>query len=180
MALTSRSFVAGVHALFFPTGVAYTVPSAGTTAREAKPGAADPAWIDLGIVEDGTIAAERDAKEIHKPLPGRKRRWKVIQGKGGESDFKFTVSEVTPLAVQLMFGTAALTGASTQFNPNEGSHFVEGWLQVQVYDGDDDSVTTVDHYVSLQLDGDVSLGEDIVKFPFMAKGLYSSLNTGSL
>lgn len=168
----------GSHAFFFPEGNSFTVPSSGTSGTAAKPGAADTGWIGLGVIGSSSISKSGDVKELWAPLPGTLRLKDVIEVKPDIS-FKFTVRELSALAVQVLFRTLNLTSASTQFNPLEGKT-LKGWLKLQQYDQNEALVMTVDVFVHLTCDGEVTFGEDIVDFPFSARVLHSTLNTGSL
>jgi len=178
MALSTRPLIAGIHAFFFADGAAFTVPEAGTAGRSSKPGAADAAWVDLGIIREGSITGDREAVEIFAPLPGRKRLYDVLETKA-KLTVAMTLDEVSPKAVEWLFGSDTLTGASTQFNPLEGVT-KKGWLKVQIYDEKDALTITVDLYVHIRVNGAVSLGDQQVSFPVEAMVLHSTLNTGAI
>ncbi len=178
MALTTRSLIAGLHLYWFRDGVAFTVPSAGTAGREALPGAADDAWIDLGIVREGSIQHDREEHEIYAPLPGRKRLWEVLETKG-KITISGTLEEVSPLAVELAFGADALDDDSTSFTPLDAPA-KKGWLRLQVNDELDAALTTVTVYARLKLAGPVQLGDQPVSIQIEGVVLHSSLNAGTL
>lgn len=178
MALTTGSIIVGSHANFFRDGDAFTTPSSGTAGRASKPAATDTAWIDLGIIRDCGITADRDEREIYAPTPGALRLYDIIETKRRLS-LKLTLEEMSPLAFELMFGTLALTNSSTQYNPLEGVT-KKGWLKLQQYKQDDTSFNTVDLFCHLKVDGEVKFDDNIVSVSLMARVLHSTLNTGTL
>jgi hypothetical protein len=180
MALTAGARKLGTHLLFFRDGVAFTAPTNGTCAREAKPGAADTGWIDLGVIKDTKITpGGKDVTEIFAAAPGRLRRWDVVAGKD-DASLKFTMQELSAIGIELLFGSLALTSGSTQFNPGEGTP-VKGWLKLQAYDQTDTQTVLLDMYCTLQADGDGDFGgENLTEISVEAKKLHSTLNTGTL
>ena len=178
MALSSRNRVISTHLSFFREGVAYTSPSAGTCAREAKPGAADLGWISLGNPPEFSVTKDKTEIEIMKGIPGRRVRYDMIHTEE-KLDLSFTIEEVRAEMVELLFGSLALTSSSTQFNPLEGSE-KRAWLKVQQYDQSNTLINTVDLWVILSIDGEVASNNQLATFPVMAKTLHSTLNTGTL
>jgi hypothetical protein len=179
MAMTLAAMMLGTHAFFFRDGTAYTVPGAGTAARESKPGATDPAWIDMGVVAESSDSLEDTEIEIYKPAPGRLRLYDVLSTKD-KLTVKFTTEEFGPFSVEALYRTLALTSASTQFNPLEGIP-KKGWLKLQRYDQDDNLRVVLDLFVRLKIAGEVSMGgADLVKPQFECMVLHSTLNTGTL
>jgi hypothetical protein len=174
----NRSIIVGNHAFFFRDGDAFTVPSSGTAARAAKPGAADAGWIDFGIISSLGVTPSKDAKEVYAPTPGQLRLYDVIETKR-KLDIKFDTEEMSSLAFEILFGTLPLTGSSTQYNPLEGVT-KKGWLKIQQYGQDDALINTLDVYVHLHVTGEVKFDDNIVKAPFEANVLHSTLNTGTL
>lgn len=180
MALTKGSYVLGSHAFFFPDGNAYTVPGAGTAGRSAKPGATDPAWIDLGIVNGAPESpVESEKIEIFAPTPGRLELYDVLETKRKRKG-KIKVKELSALAIQILRRTAALTSASTQYNTLEGS-LVKGWLKLQRYDQTDTIRDTEDLFVHLEVTGEIEMGGDgLAEVEFEYTVLHSIYNTGTL
>lgn len=176
--MTTDRIILGSHAFFFRDGSAYTVPGAGTASRTAKPGAADPAWIDLGIISEVSIQHQREEREIFAPTPGVLRLYDVKETKR-QLLINLTTQDMSPLAFELMWGTLALTNASTQFNPLEGST-KKGWLKLQQYGDNDALFVTVDVFVQLKISGEVTIGDNIVSAEYEARVLHSTLNTGTL
>jgi hypothetical protein len=178
MPLSTGSIIVGSHANFFRDGDAFTVPSSGTASRSSKPGAADTAWIDLGIVQDVGVTHDMDEREVYAPTPGKLRLFDIIATKDRLS-LKLTLNEMSPLAFELLFGTLALTNASTQFNPLEGLT-KKGWLKLQQYNQSDAAFNVLDVYCHLKVDGEVRFDDNIVNVSLMARVLHSTLNTGTL
>jgi hypothetical protein len=169
--------VIGNHAFFVREGDTSTSPS-GNVSKSLKPDANDASWIDLGIIEEAGIEPQSEKKEVWAPSPGQLRLAEIIEVKRGLK-LKFTVKEMSALMFELMFGTLALTSASTQYNPLEGST-KKGWLKVQQYDHGDALVNTIDVYAHLAVASEVKLGDDVATFEVEATVLHSILNTGTL
>jgi hypothetical protein len=170
----------GAHLYFFRNGAAFTSPSAGTCSKTSKPGAADTGWVDFGTLEDVKVEQKGTDIEIFGASPGQLRRTKKLRTKR-TLDIMFTCQDLSDIALEVIFGTAALTAGGTQFNPLEGSE-LEGWLKGQVYDHRDALWITVDMWACLEADGPVSLNAadgQLNKVSIKAYGIYSSLNTGT-
>lgn len=124
--------------------------------------------------------ASGEAKPIFRPSPGRLRRVDIRRVKP-VGDFTFTTGVLQPLAIQAILNTAALTSASTQFNPQEGIVPLKGWLKMQAYDDEDVAIWTADKFGELSVPGDTKLDPENptnVAWDFM--GLHSLLDTGTL
>ncbi|MBI5692582.1 MAG: hypothetical protein HZC55_21075 [Verrucomicrobia bacterium] len=173
--------VIGAHAFFFRDGAAFTVPAAGTCGRAAKPGAADPAWLDLGV-SDWTLTPQNKTSDFMAPAPGARVLYdKITTAKGLK--LKGKIMELQNLTWQLLLGTLALPAspaAGGQYNPLEGDPVVRGWLQLQQYNQANTLINTTDYFVALTLPGDVEFGENPVDVNVEADLLFSTLNTGTL
>jgi hypothetical protein len=170
----------GTHLFFFRNGAAYTVPSAGTCSKTTKPGAADPAWVNLGSIIDVQVEKQSQKIEMWGPSPGQIRRLKVIETKKA-LDLMFTCQELGNLALEAMFGTGPLANNTAQWNPLEGSE-IEGWIKGQVYDHKDAQFIVLDHWVCLTVEGStrIDAGDGaLTTVRLKAWGLHSTLNTGS-
>jgi hypothetical protein len=176
--MNTAPVILGNHGFFFRDGASFTVPTAGTAGRTSKPGAADTGWIDLGILSEATIQHEREERDIFAPTPGVMRLYDVIETRR-QLSINLTAQEMSPLAFELLFGTLALTNASTQYNPLEGAT-KKGWLKLQQYGQNDAIFNTVDVFVQLKVSGELSFGDNIVAAKFEARVLHSTLNTGTL
>jgi hypothetical protein len=176
--MNTASVILGNHGFFFRDGGSFTVPSAGTASRTVKPGAADTGWIDLGILSEVTIQHEREERDIFAPTPGVMRLYDVIETKR-QLSINLTAQELSPFAFELIFGTLALTSASTQYNPLEGAT-KKGWLKLQQYNQTDAQLNTMDVYVQIKVSGEISVGDNLVTAQFEARVLHSILNTGTL
>jgi len=178
MALTTGARIIGNHVWFFREGDSYTVPAPGTCGRESKPGADDTGWIDVGLVSDLKVQPQREVHERWIPSPGQKRLYEVLESKK-RIKVTFTVDDLSPFAIENLFGTLALNEQSEQYNPLEGS-VKNGWLKIQQYDHNDQLVNVVDLWVHLTINAETDFGDAPVSFTFEADVLHSSLNTGSL
>lgn len=167
----------GNHGFFFRDGTAYTVPTPGTAGRASKPDAADAAWIDLGIVASAKPEHGREEQDVFAPTPGQKRLYDVIETQR-QLTWTLTLEEMSPLVFELLFGTAALTSSSTQYNPLEGTT-KKGWLKVQQYDQADALFNTMDVFCVISV-ANAEFGDGIVRVELKARVLHSTLNTGTL
>lgn len=183
--------ILGAHAWFFRDGAAYTVPGNGNASRTAKPGAADPKWLDLGILDLG-LSPKMEKKEIFRPAPAVKELEDIIPYKRG-LDLKLKKQEMNNLDWELIFGCLALNldpatngGAGGQFNPLElQAAIVKGWLKVEYFGrqsgrAGNNPLLTSDLFVALEYDGDFEPGDEPVEPQLVAHVLRSTLNTGSL
>jgi hypothetical protein len=176
--MNTAARIIGNHGKFFLDGKAFTIPDPGGTAgREAKPGDTDPAWADLGILSEVSIEPQTEERPIFKPSPGRLRKYDVLETK---DDLQLTLraEELSPLAVQALFRTAALDEDSTTYKPLEGQT-LKGWLQVKQYDQNDELVNTVEVFAHLKV-GALTFGDDVARVEFTGSVLDSTLNNGTL
>ena len=180
--MNKARLVVGTHAFFAREGVAFTVPSAGTASRTAKPGSADASWLDLGV-SDWTAAPQNKTADFMAPAPGaRVLSDKITTAKGLK--LKGKMMELTNVMWKLMLATGSATlndsGNGAQYNPLEGDPVIRGWLQLQQYDQFNTLLNTMDGYVALTVPGDVEFGEIPGDWAGYADGLFSNLNTGTL
>lgn len=185
MPLTTDTYLLGMHAWFFRSGDSVTVAGnysgadTGAASKNRRPGAADPAWISMGAIEEGEIERGSTDLETWIPSPGALRRNALIQTKDSLT-YKFTCSELSAFLFEVLMGTLALNSSSTQFNPLEGGIKL-GWLKVQFYDQADSQRMVKDVWGRLKLAGPVQVGgSDIVKPQFEFGVLHSTLNSGTL
>jgi hypothetical protein len=93
----------------------------------------------------------------------------------------YTLQQLSPVCIQLLFGTAPLDKTSTQWNPTEGPGRVNGWIKHQQYNQNDVLVTVADLYCSVSISEDLTADPSaLTEVSFEARLLTSSLNTGSL
>jgi hypothetical protein len=181
MSLAIAQRVFGSHVYFFQDGAAYTVPGAGTASRTAKPGATDPAYIPLGIVEeDFSISAGGEEIVTKAPRPAMLVDYDVIPV-SAEMTLKFTVTEISFLHLQLLWKSLVLTGSSAQLNPMERSVAHKGWLKFQQYDqsvaiGGNPTISG-EVYGALKIDGDVQFAKSLIKPKLEFRILHSTLNS---
>ncbi len=173
--------VIGAHAFFFPDGVAFTVPGAGTTSRTAKPGAADPAWLDVGVSDWG-IAPQNKIEDFMAPAPGARVLWdKITTAKGLKLKGKWM--EMHNAVYQMLLATLTLPNSPTaggQYNPLEGDPVLRGWLQLQQYNQANTLINTLDVFVAMTIPGDIGFDDKPVDVQVEADVLFSTLNTGTL
>ena len=179
--MNTERLVIGAHAFFFRSGAAFTVPEAGVASRTAKPGAADPKWINLGV-SDWKFRNTGETEDFDAPAPGRRVLWDKITTKAGLK-LSGTLMELQNLTYQLLLSTSTLPDAGTaggQFNPLEGEPIVRGWLQLQQYDQHNVLLNTMDVLVAMTIPGDVDFGKGPVDVDVECDVLFSTLNTGNL
>ena len=173
--------VIGAHAFLFLEGSAFTVPTAGTAGRAAKPGAADTAWIDAGIA-DWDIEQTGTTEPLMAPAPGARQLYdEIVTSKGLKLSGQ--LKELSNLAYQLLLSTGALPVSPTaggQYNPLEGQPVVRAWFKLQQYDQGNNLINTLDVFVALKVTGAVAFADKGVDVPVEANVLYSTLNTGTL
>ncbi len=181
MSLVLGVYALGKHGWFFREGDAYTEPSAGTCAAESKPDAEDPAYIDIGAIEDweDDVSGGQDV-EVWRPSPGRLVLKDVLEIKP-KFTAKFTTGEMGPLAVESFYRTSQkLDGSSVQFNPLSG-RLRKGWFHSQLYSQDDVLISSMDLWGRLKCTGGIKSSDgSLVKPTWELLVLYSSLNTASL
>jgi hypothetical protein len=117
--------------------------------------------------------------EIREPSPGGLLRRAVFRV-GPLPKVTVTCKEVQPLAMQALFRTLTLTGASTQFNPGESPAEIMGWAKVQLYDNDNTLAGSLDWWSELSVDAmtfDPTKETDVT---FQLLPCTSPLNTGGL
>jgi hypothetical protein len=157
-----------------------TVSLNGTVSRTLKPMPGSAAWISLGDCRKSDIDPPRgQATEIWTPLLGQLVLEDVIRNKLDLKEM-LECQNVSPLSLQLAYGTAALTNASTQANPMVLAGAIKGFLKTQHYDQDNNRRLTVDRFVELELEGKIELdpgNTDPVMAKFNARTLRSTLNT---
>lgn len=181
MPLSTRTIKMALHAWFFPEGDAISLPVTGTAAAETKPDPEDPGWVTLGPITN-TDLQETAGEELESwsPVLGQLRRTDIKYTKP-KVDLDFTVGEISALAFQLMFRTAALAGTANEgINPLEGMNS-KGWLLVQAYDEDDEMVWNLQLWCCLKVSGSTTIDPGkTFEVKFSAKGLHSSLNVGTV
>lgn len=176
--MNTEARIIGNHGRFFIAGKVVEGPDPEQTAgREVKPSPIDPGWEDLGVLTEISIEPQTEERVIFKPSPGRLRKYDVLETK---DDLQITLraEELSPLAIQALFRTAALDGDSTTYKPLEGQS-IKGWLQVKQYDQNDALLNTLEVFVHLKVAA-VTFGDDIARVEFTGSVLDSTLNTGAL
>lgn len=175
------SYVLSEHVFIFPEGDSVTVPAAtGPASKTNKPGAADPLWIDTGVVSDSDIEPSIGNEiEIWGGTPGKVALIDAIEVKP-KLTIKWTSEQITPYHVELLFRSLRLTTSSTQFNPLEGKT-KKAWGKFQFYDQDDVLRLTLDVWGRLKITGGVKMGGgELMKPSFEFLVLHSLLNTAAL
>lgn len=179
MAITNQFTSLFAHVMFVPEGVAYTTPSSGTTGVAAKAGAADAVWAtyNLGDCEEFKIVPESDSAEVMGGDPGGLVITNIVP-LSKKLKITFNAQQITPVVLQLLMGTLALTGASTQANFLEGQLIKKGWLKFQAYDVDGTSRVLGDKWGALKItSAEPWSGKNIVKASFELTSIRSALDT---
>jgi hypothetical protein len=162
------------------TGGTVKLATGQTISRTVKPLPGDVLWISLGEVRKSTVTpATGEATPIWSPQLGQLVKKQNIRNKR-ELKEKLESQEVSPLSLQLAYGTAALDSSSTQANPLAAGSAVQGWLKTQHYDQSNTRRLVKDTYTELVLSEDLAFdpaGTDPVMAMFEAETLQSTLNT---
>lgn len=176
----------GSHIWIVPDGVAYTSPAPGTISQAGTwPDASEPNWANwaMGDVESCEIDPKLGPREeILSPSPGAVQATDVIVPYA-VPQFKFTLLQIGPLAVQLALNTQALYAAvTTQFNPNGGGGpGVRGIIKAQKYDHNNNLILNWQSWAFIELSGSLKMApKNMTKPEFIATLLYSVNNTGSI
>jgi hypothetical protein len=177
MPLPLGPVVIGTQARFFRDG-AFTVPTAGTASRTAKPGPGDPLWISLGVIAEAGQNPQQEEIEVWAPSPGRKVLHDVINTKG-QTTIKLTLQEFGPFVLELIERSGALDSASTTFTPLEALT-KRGWLELKRYSHTDAVISEAYYYVVLKAAGEVNYGDALVTVPVEARVLNSTVDGGSV
>lgn len=168
------------HLMFVAQGTAYTVPSSSNCDRDAKPGAADASWLlgNFGTdCEEFKIAPESETYEVMGGQPGGLVVTDVVE-LSRKSKITWGSQQADPQLLRLLFGTLALTSASSQGNQLEGNLAVKGWLKFQAYDGGGTLRVVGDQWGVLKItDAEPWSGKNIVKAKFELTCIRSTLNT---
>lgn len=181
--MTQQTEILGAHLFAFRDGAAFTVPDpGGDAARETKPGATDPAWLDLGIV-DVTVQPQVEEYEVWAPAPGVKQLEDVIPYKR-QLNLVIKKTELDNFTLEHLWGALELPDSPTaggQFNPMElGANGSKWWLKLQYYGRAGTALITVDLFCYVKFDGDFAPEDGPVETQLMARTLRSTLNTGTL
>jgi hypothetical protein len=151
-----------------------------TCGRENKPLPGDAALITMGSVRKKSITPPKgEPTEIWEPQLGQLVLEDEITNML-DLKFKLEVQKVSPLSLQLTYGTQDLTNSSTQANPLYKGARIKGWLKTQHYDHTNTRRITKDVFVVLTLSEDVNFdpkSTDPVMAMFEARVLRSTLNT---
>jgi len=180
--LSAENFVLGSHAYFARDGSTITLPSPGTSGPGVIPANGDASWVEIGTLKNVRATPARgDAQEIWAPSPGGLRLKNVIRPKR-HLKFNLTSQDVSPLVIELLFGTGPLTEASATFTPLAQGGALKGWLRFDWYDQTDSKRITVHVYVELIVADDTDLdAEKVVEVHFEAQTLLSGVAyTGTL
>lgn len=191
---TAIELVPGTHVWFAPRGTALSIAGSairygGATANvvqvDVKPilnsTQADTAWVKFGDVITSSHKIDKGQPiKVRGPAPAKLKVKKIIYPTQ-EQMVEFTTEQVDRRALQLAFGSLSIGASDTQFNPDEGTPDVEGWLRVQIMNYDNTTPLTLDLWVSLTLvDGLTFDPEKLTEPKYSAQLLYSPLNTAAI
>lgn len=177
--MTRAPLVLQAHLWFAREGLSFTQPTNGTVARDALPGPSDTVWAYLGIISELSVEGSADEVEVYRGMPGRNILEDVIPVRA-QVRYNFTVREIGPQAIELLFRTGPLTASSTEFTPLAVSG-IKGWLKAQWYDHTDAQRIITDNWVILQPAGPLRAdGQNLSEVQFQARLLYSTLNKGGI
>ena len=176
--------VVGSQSTFFPNGVAFAVPAAGTASSSSKPGVTDAGWIALGPIKWSKEPATK-TETYMAPAPGAYvAQDETVLSRG--LTLKGKIEQQSNLAYQLALSTAQLPASGAAgtaggvYNPLAGSPVVQGWLHVQEYDQNNVLINVVDYWVALKSSGATNNDDKAAETPIEAVVLFSTLNVGTL
>lgn len=178
MPLATVPLIIGSQAFWCREGQAITVPSAGSASATLKPGVTEPTWIPIGEIESSSEGIDSEEKKVYAPSPGHLELLKKVMTKH-ERKLKFKTVSYGPFAIELSKKTAALTSASTTFTPLVQT-VKRGWLKVQRLDENDAIVTTETLWGTIELDGEMTFGDDFAKPDYVFTMEKNSLNGGTI
>ncbi len=166
--------------MFVREGTSYTLPSPGTVGVLTKPDAGDTVWTAGYFgpdVEEFKVNPEVESYEYMGGQPGGLVVTDEIEI-SRKVRLTFTSQQYDKTALELMFGTLALSASSSQANHMEGALMVKGWLKIQQYDGAGTLRVVGDAWVSLRItDVQPASGRNPFKVTYEARILRSTLNT---
>lgn len=176
-----KRIVTGSQSLFFPEASAFTVPAAGNSGVASKPGATDPAWLNLGAIK-WSKDPKHKTSDYHEASPGAYVQTdKIVLSRGLQ--LKGKLEKQSNFAVQLALSTQALPvspAAGGVMNPLSGPPVVRGWLHVQEYDQNNTLLNTVDYWVAMMVSGATNNDDKETETPIECDVLFSTLNVGNL
>lgn len=184
MGLITREMAIGAHAWFVREGDAFAAGldvnggplAAGVVSNAAIPVANDPSWVDMGVIEEWEDELKDEEKETWAPSPGHLVRSRVIVTKQSLT-CKLTTNQLTALAVETFYRSAALTPESFQFNPLSNVP-KDGFMKIQRYSEEDVAILSGDLWCQLKVIGGIKGGGGNLIMPqFQAAVLNSVLNS---
>ena len=178
--IIEESKALGAAILFFPAGKA--VQAGGVCGPNAIPDPNDPGWVDFirveawegqrkGVkyepVEDGTTGSVVLADEI--------------ETNKGYVEYKFTANVLLAFIIGLFYrAAAALTGASYQFDPNQGVS-PNGWLILANKDQNGNVFLAANLWGKMKYDGPMKGGGgSLIKPDLIFDNYANNLNTIAL
>ena len=179
MSFVPESYAIGNHVFFFQEGAAFTVPGAGTVSAASVPGTTDPAWLDLGTIEEWEDKITGEEKKTYRPSPGQLVTKDVITTKQ-DLEFTFKSNMLTIPAIQLFYRTQTLASGATYYNPLSGVP-PRGYLLIQRYDQYNTLHMVGIGWVRIKCQGGMKSGDGNLIMPeFTANLLYNTNNIVTL
>lgn len=175
--MTTSASILGAHVWFARDG---ETCDTGTVAKTLLPGETDDVWIYMGVLKDVQVEGSADAVEVWKPCPGKLVLDDIIETKP-RIKLTMTLQEFGPKAVEMVYRSAALTEASTEFTPLATATGIKGWIKTQIYDQDDTQRVITDTWVYLSAKGALKAdGTALAELQVEAQVLQSALNNGGI
>jgi len=169
----------GAAILFFPEGAA--VQAGGTCVSTAIPDPNDPGWIDFQRVKTWE-GSRKDAKyqAIKDGTTGKLVLADEVEV-DGYTEYKFTVNVLLGFIIGLFFRSSApLSGASYQFNPDQGIS-PRGWLILDNRDQGGTLIIAANLWGRLRFDGPFKGGDGNIIEPDLVFAQYrNAINTMAL
>jgi hypothetical protein len=136
-------------------------------------------FVDVGNVVEFSIDPQIQQREQVGPVSGRMRRKEIIET-GRWVNATWQCNDAGPLFWELLFGTGALSGGSTDFTPG-AVVTLRGWLRVQQYDQEGTLKNTLHVFGRLRINGATTLrqGEEPA-YSAMFEEIHSTAAEGTL
>ena len=178
--IIEESKALGAAILFFPAGKA--VQAGGVCVSTAIPDPNDPGWVDFVRLEAWEGSRKGGKFEpVEDSTTGSTVLADEIETNKGYIEYKFTANVLLGFIIGLFYRSAApLTGASYQFDPNQGI-CPNGWLMLVNKDQAGTVILAANLWGKMKFDGPMKGGGGaLIKPELMFNNYANNLNTIAL
>jgi hypothetical protein len=133
-------------------------------------------WTDIGEISEANIEPQVEEIEVRAPSPGVYRRTAILQ-RTVDLTLTATVQQGSPLMFELLFLNAGKITAD--FVPMSKAGPCRGWWKFQNYSHEDELINVMDLWAEASVNA-TRFNDDLVRYELVLKGLYSSLNSGTI